>query len=368
METHMKTNSILYKTLTRALSIARPHDTTATRYFTGWLEDRVPLRYNDKMWTDSIGNLHIDARTSDTHKTLFVAHVDTVHKVVAINKFRKTKTMWYADGAPLGADDGAGCAILMHMLCAGVPAYYVFTQGEECGGIGSSYLALHYPDLLGEFDRAIAFDRKGVDSVITHQAYGRCCSETFAQQLSDQLNATSDDMMYLPDSTGVYTDTAEFVDIIPECTNVSVGYMYEHGDKEELDIIHFKRLADAVLKVQWDSLPVERDPTLQEESVYATYKGYNYNSCNSTKYGDAPMNDYVLDIRDALYNAEIGQRGEILGYIAESVYPEDPDMALHFLDSNKLTPDVLERAQIMLDAYDPDTVLCTLFDLIRKPN
>jgi len=46
----MKTKSILYKTLTRALSIARPHNTTATAYFTQWLEDHVPKHLADKTW------------------------------------------------------------------------------------------------------------------------------------------------------------------------------------------------------------------------------------------------------------------------------------------------------------------------------
>ncbi len=176
----MKTKSILYKTLTRALSIARPHNTTATAYFTQWLEDHVPKHLTDKTWRDVAGNLHVDARSLGTHKTLFVAHVDTVHKEVAPNKFTKTATHWRADGAPLGADDGAGCAMLMHMMCAGVPAYYVFTQGEEKGGIGATHLFENYPQLLSEFDRAIAFDRRANDSIITDQAYGRCCSDSFA--------------------------------------------------------------------------------------------------------------------------------------------------------------------------------------------
>jgi len=35
----------------------------------------------------------------------------------------------------------------------------------------------------------------------------------------------------------VYTDTAEFTDIIPECTNRSVGYAREHTQEESLDLV-----------------------------------------------------------------------------------------------------------------------------------
>jgi putative aminopeptidase FrvX len=56
----------------------------------------------------------------------------------------------------LGADDGAGCAMLMHLIHSGVPAYYIFTVGEEKGGIGATWLAKHKPDLLKQFDRAKA--------------------------------------------------------------------------------------------------------------------------------------------------------------------------------------------------------------------
>ena len=233
--------TILYTTLARALSMKRPHNSEGTRRLTDWLEENAPT--HAKVHRDAAGNLHIDTRTSSSHRTLFTAHVDTVHRDQGPNKIRKTDTHWHADGAPLGADDGAGCAMLMHLLHAGVDAYYLFTQGEECGGIGAKWVADNQRELLSEFDRAIAFDRRGIDSVITHQGYGRCCSDAFAGALSDALNV-DERLMYLPDNTGVYTDTAEFVDIIPECTNISVGYASEHSANESLDIHHYMALAD----------------------------------------------------------------------------------------------------------------------------
>jgi len=378
----MNKKSILSKTLSRALSMKRPHGTRAVIEFTDWLHSHLPKRKHIAVSYDTVGNLHVDARLDDTNRTLFVAHVDTVHRETGANKIRKTQGKWYADGAPLGADDGAGCAMLMHMLHAGVPAYYIFTQGEEKGGIGAKYLADHSPELLACFDRAIAFDRRGIDSVITHQGWGRCCSDEFADALSGELCADGV-LMYLGDDTGVYTDTAEFTDSIPECTNISCGYMYEHTPKEELNMGHFDRLAVAVLLIAWDDLPVHRDPTVKEYKTYAGYddkwddwKGKWYLDYDKHEGLDAKGEtayDYSnLDALDAneldvylyecLEDAKAGHPNWLIEMMAESVYPEDPGMARKFIDRNRMTDAVLDEAIEMVGIYDVETVLSTVFD------
>ena len=374
----MNKKSILHKTLARALSVKRPHNTVAVSDFTEWLFNALPAELKSFTSVDGAGNLHIDNRIAGS-RTLFIAHVDTVHKEVGANKIRKTATHWYADGAPLGADDGAGVAMLMHLIHADVKGYYIFSQGEECGGIGAKHIATHHTDLLAQFDRAIAFDRRGIDSVISHQGMGRCASDVFCQALANDLNAFDDTLMYSPDDTGVYTDTAEFTDIIPECTNISVGYYSEHGDQENLDIVHFEALSKAVLKVMWDSLPTDRDPTVPE------YKTYKYNTgwwSNYGVYGDATTHNKQVDSKyfgtwqdddywqtedliDALYDAMVGNYDFLLEQISEAVYPEQPDLALRFLNRRLLTDELLQEALIQARTYDAPTVLCTLFDAIH---
>jgi hypothetical protein len=365
----MNKKSTLGKTLSRALSMKRPHGTRAVIEFTDWLHSHLPKRKHIAVSYDKVGNLHVDARLDDTNRTLFVAHVDTVHRDTGANKIRKTQGKWYADGACLGADDGAGCAILMHMLHAGVPAYYIFTQGEERGGIGAKYLADHSPELLACFDRAVAFDRRGIDSVITHQGWGRCCSDEFAAALSGELCADGV-LMYLGDDTGVYTDTAEFVDIIPECTNISVGYDNEHSDRETLDIFHFTALAAAVVKIKWDALPVERDPTVVEKLPLTDWRSY-YSTTSATswdgKWSDASAYGYTDTdmLEDALRDALRGMYHDLLDLIADAAYPEDPEMALKFLNKRMLTDEVLQRAMADCAVYDADTVLLSLFDTVH---
>jgi hypothetical protein len=364
---NMDKKSMLYKTLCRALSVKRPHKGTGVVMFTEWIATAMPEHLHEATFIDEVGNLHVDARVDATHRTLFVAHVDTVHREDGANKIRKTASKWYADDAVLGADDGAGVAMLMHMLCGGVPAYYVFTQGEECGGIGAKHLSKDVA-LLSQFDRAIAFDRRGIDSVITHQGYGRCCSDSFAQALADELSS-GNVLMYLGDDTGVYTDTAEFVDTIPECTNISIGYMHEHTQKEELNITHFTALADAVLNVAWDALPTDRDPAVVDNK----WDAYGYGAPSGAwaknwwadYKDDALGGEYTLEMRveDALYDAMGGRYTDLINLIAECVYPEDPALAKRTISRRILTDEVLEEAWNMLGQHDPDVVLFTLYDI-----
>ena len=368
----MRKQSILYKTLCRALSLKRPHGGEGAMLFSAWLCDHVPAHLD--LTIDDAGNIHIDNRTSTNHRTLFIAHVDTVHHEDGPNKFVKAHGKWYANGAPLGADDGAGCAMLMHLLHATVPGYYIFSQGEECGGIGAKHLAKHHGDLLKQFDRAIAFDRRGIDSVITHQGWGRCCSDDFADALSDALNVDLR-LMYLPDNTGVYTDTAEFVDIIPECTNISVGYQSEHTPNECLDIFHYAALAERVINIDWDSLPTKRDPSAYESkwaddwSRFGAYDwGVATTSVNSSSADwDYPLGDFEEEVREGIYDAMSGYVDWLAEMICESVYPEDPEMALHFIDRRKLGEyHILNDHLRQLNTYDAGTVLASLFDSVYR--
>lgn len=370
---------MLYRTLHRALSVKRPHGGQGVAEFTMWLYKQLPEGVTTHV--DKCGNIHVDNRRDARHRTLFTAHVDTVHSKDGLNRIRTDGKFWYADGDVLGADDGVGCALLMHMLVANVPAYFIFTQGEERGGIGAKFVADHFNELLREFDRAIAFDRRGIDSVITHQGWGRCCSDTFGEALAEQLNRTDMEMFYLNDDTGIYTDTAEFVHVIPECTNLSCGYYSEHTQAERLDLTHFNRLANACITIDWDALPTKRDPKVVEEkswgfgSTYTTYKTSTSVTTNLNDYWDDMTNDWdvstEMDKRyykaraiDALLDATQGYTIDLEDMIAEAVYPDDPRLARKHMRIANLDNDTLEYAiNCVEDGYDIDTVMLDLFDI-----
>lgn len=197
-----------------------------------------------------------------SNPVLWSCHVDTVHaKTEPVRQVVQYDPgcglMYKEDNKPLGADDGAGVWLLLEMIDAGVPGTYIFHRGEECGGIGSRGIATHYPEFIKPYKWAIAFDRKGTGDIITDQYTGNTASLKFATALAAKLGGA-----YAPSDTGIFTDTANYANTIPECTNVSVGYDAEHTPNETLDIWHLTGLRDVIVLqfMQGVDLPAKRDP------------------------------------------------------------------------------------------------------------
>ena len=167
--------------------------------------------------------------------------------------------------------------------------------------------------------------------------------------------------------------------IIPECTNISVGYAHEHTDKESLDIVHFLALAERVVNINWDSLPTDRDPTVVETfgsrmdrwSDYDYYWGAEGKATSVNSLSSAAWllddDDWELEgVRDAIYDAMAGNKQWLIELMAETVYPEDPETVEMFIDRRKLDGLVLAEALDNCKTYDPDTVLCCIFDQVYK--
>lgn len=235
------------KELLDMLTYRRPADSDSEKEWIAKFIDTVP-----GMNTDGFGNRYITVGETEP-TTLFSAHTDTVHRQSGRQKVIVdpiAKVAYKNDNTPLGADDATGCWILKNLIAAKIPGLYIFHRKEEVGGQGSAYIADKTPTLLKGIKRAIAFDRKKNHSVITHQR-GRCCSDTFAIALANQLH-------YALDATGLFTDTANYVAEIQECTNLSVGYNREHTGQEYQDLRHALVLLKKLKKVKWDTLPTER--------------------------------------------------------------------------------------------------------------
>lgn len=271
------------------LRYKRPHDGKMERT---WV-NRFLGQYETELIDDMAYIIEVPMANGTQSKTIFSCHVDTVHRADGMQRVkydRKNQRYYKDDGEPLGADDGAGAWVMLEMIDAGVPGIYIFHRGEERGGIGSDYMASKFGHWLEKFDRAIAFDRRGSTDVITHQGSQRCCSDDFAQALSDALNSHDDAMMYVPDDGGVFTDTANYVELIPECTNVSCGYQNEHTGNETLHLPTLFNLRDACIKVDWENLPTKRDPKVVEYLDFgygskwgSMYQNYNWSAPKKTK-------------------------------------------------------------------------------------
>jgi putative aminopeptidase FrvX len=237
---------------------------------------------------DKFGN-HVLVVGDENPSILWSSHTDSVHhkpgyqKVEFDGKFIKLPAK--SKSNCLGADCAAGVWIMMEMIKAQVSGLYVFHAAEEIGCIGSRSIATKQPDFLANIKAAIAFDRKGTGSVITHQG-ARCCSDAFGKSMAAQLPER-----FKLDPTGVLTDTKMYMKLVPECTNISVGYYNEHHPEEVLDVDHLIELRDHMIKIDASKFEIKRDPKVV---VHEPKKGSGLGQLNFLKNKREPRNMYDL--------------------------------------------------------------------------
>lgn len=231
-------------------------------------EDEVyELVKNIGLNKDKFGNYYKIVGSSDT---MFTSHFDTADrtksKVVLYTEKVGNDTHIITDGnSILGADDKAGVAIMLYMISHNVSGVYYFFAGEERGGIGSSNLSSIFEtvDHLKGIKKCVSFDRRNYHSIITSQFGMECCSDEFATELASQYNSVG--MSFKLDPTGIYTDSASFMEQIPECTNISVGYFDEHTTSESQNITFLEKLAQASVKIKWSELKTHRKVGIDDE-------------------------------------------------------------------------------------------------------
>jgi hypothetical protein len=210
---------------------------------------------------DGYGNLILTVGKNPT--TLFSAHTDSVH--VLDGKQLVQVTNGVAALPPgsqsncLGADDATGVFILLELIAAEVEGLYIFHRDEEIGGLGSAFIAKETPEVLRGIERAVAFDRRHNTDIIASQSTGTCCSDEFATCLAAALGAEFEP------AAGIFTDTANYTHLVPECTNISVGYDNEHTPKETQDLRFLETLIPKLTALNWDALPTLRDPLVFDD-------------------------------------------------------------------------------------------------------
>jgi hypothetical protein len=234
----------------------------------------------------------------------FTAHSDTVHQDGGIQDIVAEGNLLYSVGDDcLGADCTTGIWLILEMIREKIPGVYVIHDSEEVGCKGSRALVRDCPDWLLGIDAVISFDRKGKESVVTHQIGTRTASDAFAKSFALAL-----DMPELkPDSGGVYTDSNEYIDIVSECTNISVGYFAQHTKQECQDVEFMVHLRNKLIKADWSKLVFERDPNEKDFGDYGWGRGSKFDSrFDSGDYERDSMlslvEHYPEDIADYLYN------------------------------------------------------------------
>jgi hypothetical protein len=280
--------------LIQMLKYKRPSKSIHVNWF---IEDFIsPVCDRRGGFYDNAGNYIV--KIGDNSRVLFSSHTDTVHSVGGTQKVSINgdyiKLHSNEKDRCLGADCTTGVWLMLEMIRANVNGLYIFHADEEIGGVGSNYIVKHHADLLTGIDYAIAFDRKGLTSVITHQSGGRCCSNDFADSLAKLLP-----FGYVNDAGGTFTDTANYTHIIPECTNISVGYFDQHTNKETQSISHAIALRDAMIAFDESKLVCKRIAGEYDyfDNDFGYYPDYKYHTFSNEYYD---LYDYVRSNPDVI--------------------------------------------------------------------
>lgn len=292
---------------------------------------------------DEYGNLY-KVVGDGTSTMMFTCHLDTATMADGpVKHVIETDTngdeIIKTDGTSiLGADDKAGTVIMMNMMENNVPGLYYFFLGEEVGCLGSKWLDKKLnddkwieQDLYKNVKKVISFDRKGYDSVISYQT-NRSASDKFCDELAKRLNALDKTFKYKNDPTGRYTDSGRLAGTYPECTNISVGYKDEHKKSEQQNMTFLLKLADACVKLDWETLPVKRDPKVDNESRY----GYSNNSYNNYRRNNANTNTSTNHKSYNTYSSKSTKDS----YESEYIYDEKYEYVIEIEIKNKSIVDI----------------------------
>lgn len=316
--------------LLRILECCRPAESQGERDFVEKFLAPLVAKLADTYYMDNMGN--VLGRIGNDKTTIFSSHTDTVHNNDGQQKLTYDNTLHHvfvdkdARRNCLGADDGTGIWLMLHMMENKVPGLYIFHREEEIGGTGSRYLASRFKEDFKQYKHCIAFDRKGYTDIITHQGGRRTASDEFATALAKHLPG------YKASDGGTFTDSKNYSDIIPECTNLSVGYFDQHTNREYQDVAFAVKLANSLVKVPWHKLPAARDPSKYEYSSWGVKPKKKKKVGASTTLADVPsFNDAWASYTGGQASwippaASYPSRGEMIKWVREH-----PIAAAHIL-------------------------------------
>jgi hypothetical protein len=259
------------------------------------------LEFLPKLEKDQFGNYY--TIIGDKQPTImFTSHLDTADREQKETNLYSREDengdeIIYTDGSTiLGADDKAGVTVMLYMMDKKVPGLYYFFIGEERGGIGSNKVSVEYDSIeyLKNIKKCVSFDRRKTGSVITEQLGRVCCSNEFGTALCNEYNKSG--LNFSLDPTGIYTDSASFIDDISECTNISVGYENEHTGRELQNMTFLIKLCEASVNVDWESLPTVRKVGLNQELIKK-----HKNLINEIKKSAFGLEVKIIGLNDFIY-------------------------------------------------------------------
>jgi hypothetical protein len=167
----------------------------------------------------------------------------------------------------------------------------------------------------------------------------------------------------LPDDGGIFTDTANYTHLIPECTNVACGYDGAHTSAEYLDVEYLVKLASALIAVDWETLPTVRDVAEVDPISDWGYGTYGFSKPTKKYASAAPFGvemevDHVMQMRfgqmkEWIKTTSIDTIAEVLYEMTDRIYAAEEDAQglreeLEYMANTQDMPDPT-------DYYDEDS-------------
>lgn len=197
-------------------------------------------RLTDTHYVDERGNVLATLfKGAEGPVVLLSAHMDTVERIQVGRKIVQSGTILRSSKGILGADDRAGIVIILeclerlrHSSFQGT-VKIAFTVEEEIGCLGAQEID---PSFICDVDCAIVADRRGSRDIVTGcRGVVLFCEEAYGQSFEKAgIIAGMDDWMST--RNGGSSDARVFAESGIPSVNLSVGYLHEHTDAEQLDV------------------------------------------------------------------------------------------------------------------------------------
>lgn len=275
---------------------------------------------------DTYGNRFVTIGPANP-RIAFASHTDSVHTsdgVQSISMHGDTIALSpWSNSNCLGADCGTGLWIMRRMILAKVPGLYLFHRDEESGMQGSEFIARNRANMLDGIEVMLSLDRKGYDSIITHQMNERTASAAFALAMQSEFKRTGLPLM-MPDAGGSYTDSYAYSGLVSECSNISIGYTGAHLHSEAQSLNHAKALLKSLCAFDWSKIVAKRDCTAVAEAhdLWSDKGDFGETWRSSIGYtrGNSAMADLCRDHADVVaeYLEDYGvNASDLIDYIYE---------------------------------------------------
>ena len=221
---------------------------------------------------------------------LLVAHVDTVLPQPKKESVKVDARFMYSLDGHLGGDDRAGVLMILHILKIGLRPHVLFTNFEECGGMGADAAAKAIkPDVRF----VIELDRMGEDDAV----YYSCGNHEFKEFIN---------------SYGFQKQFGSFSDISILCpewniagANLSTGYYRPHSNRDFVETSEYFATIKKVIRILKTGNLKAYDYGRIKKGAMQLWDDFDYYDFRMGTYGDTKTNpDADLWRTDPFYYSE----------------------------------------------------------------